>query len=296
MEVSAMSYKKKLNKYASDIGKKLDELLTPELHLNVETAMRYSTLGGGKRLRGAMVMEFAHMTGGNPDAALYAAAAIEMVHAYSLIHDDLPCMDDDDMRRGQLSCHKMFGEAPALLAGDALLTKAFETLALSFEILAPEKIVALVGELSQAAGAQGMIAGQELDLIFEKRTPSRKELDAMISMKTGELFTAACTMGCTVGDATDEQVMAAVEYAEKLALAFQIRDDMLDIEGDAAELGKATGADARQGKTSYPALISMDECRKEVKRLTDEAVAALAAFPDNEFMIELTKGLATRTK
>lgn len=295
-----MRHEERLAQYAGMIEDGIDRLLPLEgLRQDaVMEAMRYSALGGGKRLRGTFVLEFCRISGGDTATALPYACAIEMVHAYSLIHDDLPCMDNDDMRRGKPSCHKAFGEATALLAGDGLLNRAFE-IALSPEAGAHVdaiQTVRLARELADAAGVYGMIGGQCIDLAYDGCVPDIETLDHLIALKTGALIRVSCRMGCIVGNADEERIAAADTFAACLSLAFQIRDDMLDVEGDAAVLGKATHADERQGKTTYPALLGMDACRREVERLTEEAVAALDMFEDRTFLSELAWSLATRLK
>ncbi len=295
-----MKREERLAQYAGMIEKGLDRLL-PLTGLGqdeVIEAMRYSALGGGKRLRGAFVLEFCRISGGDVAAALPYACAIEMVHAYSLIHDDLPCMDNDDLRRGKPSCHKAFGEATALLAGDGLLNRAFEVALAETSVssLGAQTAVRLARELADAAGVFGMIGGQCIDLAYDGRVPDLETLGGLIALKTGALIRVSCRMGCIAGGAEEEKLAAGDTFAARLGLAFQIRDDMLDVEGDAAVLGKAVHADERQGKTTYPALLGMDTCRREVKRLTEEAVAALEVFEDRAFLTDLAWSLASRLK
>ena len=291
-------HEERLALYADEIEKGLDRLLPLEgmRQDRVMEAMRYSALGGGKRLRGVFVLEFCRISGGDPLTALSYACAVEMVHAYSLIHDDLPCMDDDDMRRGKPSCHRAFDEATALLAGDGLLNRAFETMVTADSSLDAATALRLTRELAAAAGVYGMIGGQCIDLEYDGRMPDMETLNGLIALKTGALIRAACRMGCVAGGADEIQIHAADTFGARLGLAFQIRDDMLDIEGDAAVLGKATHADARQGKTTYPALIGTEACRREVERLTAEAVTALDVFRDRTFLSELAWALTNRVK
>lgn len=298
--VRSMRHEERLAHYAGMVEDGLDRLLPLEglRQDKVMEAMRYSALGGGKRLRGAFVLEFCRISGGELTAALPYACAIEMVHAYSLIHDDLPCMDNDDLRRGKPSCHRAFDEATALLAGDGLLNRAFEA-AVSEEAvrrLDAATALRLTRELARAAGVYGMIGGQCIDLAYDGHVPDLETLDGLIALKTGALIRVACRMGCIAGGAGEEQIAAADMFAAQLGLAFQIRDDMLDVEGDAAVLGKETHADERQGKTTYPALLGMDACRREVERLTAGAVAALDVFCGREFLTELAWSLARRLK
>ncbi|MDD6275116.1 MAG: polyprenyl synthetase family protein [Clostridiaceae bacterium] len=295
-----MKHKERLAEYAGMVEAGLDRLLPLDglRQDQVMEAMRYSALGGGKRLRGAFVLEFCRISGGDVQAALPYACAIEMIHAYSLIHDDLPCMDNDDMRRGKPSCHRAFDEATALLAGDGLLNRAFET-AVSEEAagrLDAARVLRLTRELAGAAGFYGMIGGQCIDLAYDGRMPDLATLNELIALKTGALIRVACRMGCIAAGASEAQIAAADTFAARLGLAFQIRDDMLDVEGDAAVLGKATHADERQGKTTYPALLGMEACRQEVDRLTGEAVEALDQFADREFLTELAWSLTSRLK
>lgn len=291
-------HEEKLALYADIIEKGLDRLLPLEgmRQERVMEAMRYSAMGGGKRLRGVFVLEFCRISGGDPLTALPYACAVEMVHTYSLIHDDLPCMDNDDMRRGKPSCHRAFDEATALLAGDGLLNRAFETMVTADSSLDAATALRLTRELAAAAGFYGMIGGQCVDLEYDGRMPNMETLNELIALKTGALIRAACRMGCVAGGADEAQIHAADTFGARLGLAFQIRDDMLDIEGDAAVLGKATHADERQGKTTYPALIGMEACRREVERLTTEAVAALDVFQDRAFLSELAWALTNRLK
>ena len=295
-----MKHKERLAEYAGMVEAGLDRLLPLDglRQDQVMEAMRYSALGGGKRLRGAFVLEFCRISGGDVQAALPYACAIEMIHAYSLIHDDLPCMDNDDMRRGKPSCHRAFDEATALLAGDGLLNRAFET-AVSEEAagrLDAARVLRLTRELAGAAGFYGMIGGQCIDLAYDGRMPDLATLNELIALKTGALIRVACRMGCIAAGASEAQIAAADTFAARLGLAFQIRDDMLDVEGDASVLGKATHADERQGKTTYPALLGMEACRQEVDRLTGEAVEALDQFADREFLTELAWSLTSRLK
>lgn len=257
-------------------------------------AAKYSAMAGGKRLRPVIVLAFCRMYGGDVQKALPVACALEMIHTYSLIHDDLPCMDDDDLRRGRPTCHKAFDEATAVLAGDGLLTAAFETVAAA-EGLPPETALACIRILGHAAGMNGMIAGQVLDMGAEHRHIPIGELRLLHSLKTGCLLRAACELGCTVAGKTDAVTLdTARSYGEKLGLAFQIRDDMLDIEGDAAELGKSVGKDEKSEKSTFPSLLGMEECARLVAELTEEAVQAIHSQPGSGFLAELARSLTDR--
>lgn len=254
-------------------------------------SMRYSLLAGGKRLRPIFVFDFCRMCGGDWKAAAPFAAAVEMIHTYSLIHDDLPCMDNDDYRRGKLTNHKVYGEAVAVLAGDALLTAAFSYITRA-EYSAQTRIDA-VQALSECAGELGMVGGQVLDMQSEERECTEQEVLDIQSRKTGALIRAACVLGVLSGGGSDEQIRAAKAFAEHLGLAFQIRDDMLDIIGDAKELGKAVGVDG--SKNTFVQLYGLEKCEKLVNTHTEAALASLDLFPDNEFMHNLALFLTKRT-
>lgn len=253
-------------------------------------AMRYSLLAGGKRIRPVLVLEFCRVCGGQWENALPFAAAIEMVHTYSLIHDDLPCMDNDDYRRGRLTNHKVFGEAGAVLAGDALLTAAFSTAAFAD---APADIVVKVLQiLSEAAGENGMVGGQILDINGENAVLEEDDVYTIHRLKTGALISAACRMGAVAAGASEEQLEAARIYAEALGLAFQIRDDMLDVLGDAEKMGKATNMDVN--KNTFVSLHGVPSCAKLIEEQNKKAIDALSVFSDKEFLIQLTNLLAFR--
>ncbi len=237
-------------------------------------AMRYSLLSGGKRLRPVLTLEFARLAGEEGFDwydAMPAACAVEMVHTYSLIHDDLPCMDNDDLRRGKPTNHKVYGETLAVLAGDALQPAAYELILERVPGTRERLACALL--LAEASGPDGMVAGQVLDTLHHPSTEA--ELAEVHRLKTGCMIRAACVMGCAVADASPEMREAACAYAEKLGLAFQIRDDMLDVMGDQAEFGKPIGSDAEQGKRTYVGILGLEECERRVLALTEEAKAAL---------------------
>lgn len=253
-------------------------------------AMRYSLLAGGKRLRGALCLSFCELCGGNTEDALAFAAALEMVHCYSLIHDDLPCMDNDDFRRGKPTNHRVFGEAKAILAGDALLTAAFSKLAEAK--LAPERIVKAVRTLAQCAGELGMVGGQILDMDAEQRPCTEQEVYDIQSRKTGALICAACCLGVVAAGGTQEQEQAAWDYASSLGLAFQIKDDILDVIGDARKLGKATGVDTE--KNTFVRLYGIDRCEQMVFEETERAINCLAVFKNADFPVRLAREMAKR--
>ena len=252
-------------------------------------AMRYSVENGGKRIRPMLTLEFCRMCGGSVEAALPLACAIEFIHTYSLIHDDLPCMDDDDMRRGKPSSHIKFGEANALLAGDSLLTFAFQSAGEAEDI--PADAVA------RASGCAGMIAGQVQDLENENKTVAADDLRSVDILKTGELIRCACQLGCIAAGADDMKLEAARVYAENLGIAFQIVDDILDVTSDEATLGKPVGSDAENCKNTYVSLLGLEEAKKIAAELTRKAIDALGVFGgESEFLVSLSKKLLSRNK
>ena len=253
-------------------------------------SMRYSLLAGGKRLRPVFAFDFCRMCGGDWRNATHFAAAVEMIHTYSLIHDDLPSMDNDDMRRGRPTNHKVYGEAMAILAGDAMLTSAFGEIANA--PLSAEIRIRAVEVLSVCAAETGMVGGQVLDIMSEERECTEQEIKDIQNRKTGALIKAACVMGVLAGNGTDEQLKAASDFADHLGLAFQIRDDMLDVIGDAQKLGKATGMDAT--KNTFVRLWGLEKCEELVQEHTRLALEALNAFENTEFMTELAKSLTSR--
>ena len=253
-------------------------------------AMEYSLLAGGKRLRPFLVYQFCLACGGRERDADNAALALEMIHTYSLIHDDLPAMDNDDYRRGKLTNHKVYGEAMAILAGDGLLTDAFRVL--TDLPLSAKQIADCVQVLSENAGPFGMVGGQVLDILSEERELNEREVLAIQTRKTGGLIMAACKMGAICGSGTSAQREAAKKYADGVGLAFQIRDDMLDVVGDAGKLGKAVGVDAH--KNTFVRLYGLDRCRELIREQTDSAIEALSAFSDAEVLRELAFYLCER--
>lgn len=249
-------------------------------------SVEYSLMAGGKRLRPVLAFEFCRMCGADWKKATPFAAAIEMIHTYSLIHDDLPCMDDDDYRRGRLTNHKVYGEAMAILAGDALLTDAFA-------VASTGGIVDAIAVLAECAGSLGMVGGQVLDIMSEERTLTEQEVIDIQTRKTGALINAACVTGAMAGGASQDQIAAAGRFAGALGMAFQIRDDMLDVIGDAKELGKATGVDGN--KNTFVRLYGLKECEGLVERYTQIALDQLSHFKDTDFMVALSKSLTGRT-
>ncbi len=256
-------------------------------------AMRYSLLAGGKRLRPVLVLEFCRCCCGDVEAALPVACAVEMLHTYSLIHDDLPCMDNDDLRRGKPTNHKVYGECTAVLAGDALQAEAFRTILTSS--LPPDRRAACAAALAEAAGTDGICGGQFLDMAEEEKNSTDAELRDLQARKTGSLLMAACRMGVLAAGGTPEQEKAAADYGAALGAAFQIRDDMLDELASEAELGKPIGSDKAQGKTTFMSLYGAEKCAALVQEYTETAVAAVAQLTEPDFLQTLAISLAERT-
>ncbi len=279
-------------RFLPDIEKKLEGLIAAEN--SAAEAMSYSLLSGGKRIRPILLLEFYRLFGRQDSNALNFAAAIEMIHTYSLIHDDLPCMDNDDMRRGRPSCHKAFGEDTALLAGDALLTLAFKTAA-DTENIPPDRVLKAIAVLAEKAGINGMVGGQVEDLAAEKSGADIERLRGMYLKKTSCLLSAAAVCGSILAGADAEKTALAEEYAEKFGLAFQIIDDILDCTSDEKTLGKPIGSDEKNGKTTYVTLLGTDGARAAAAQLSDEALAALREIGgDNAALCELTAELLDR--
>ncbi len=247
----------------------------PAAPLRLTESIGYSLTAGGKRLRPALVLECCSACGGPADdpSALAAAAAMEFVHTFSLVHDDLPAMDDDDLRRGRPTNHKVYGEALAILAGDAMVTMAFELLATD---AAPAVAVALVGELARASGPEGMIGGQVLDIDGETRSLTLAQLQQVHRMKTGALLVASCRMGAIAAGAPESHLSAVAEYGRHLGLAFQIVDDVLDVTSTPEQMGKATNKDAAKGKNTYPVLMGLDASKREAHHQLDLALGAVS--------------------
>ena len=289
-----LNFKELNTLYVEYIEKYLDEVCfqyDSEPQKELFQAMRYSLLAGGKRLRPIFVFDFCRMCGGDWTAAAPFAAAVEMVHTYSLIHDDLPAMDNDDYRRGRLTNHKVFGEATAILAGDALLTAAFSFIAKAS--FSAETRIRAVEILSDCAGELGMVGGQVLDMHSEERQCTEQDVLDIQTRKTGALIRAACMLGVLAGGGSCEQMSAAANFASHLGLAFQIRDDMLDVIGNADELGKAVGADTV--KNTFVHLYGLDTCHAMVCDHTQKAVSYLNTFENSQYMTELANSLTVRT-
>jgi geranylgeranyl pyrophosphate synthase len=260
----------------------------------ISQAARYSLLGGGKRVRAVLTISCCEVCGGAPESAADYAAALEMLHCYSLIHDDLPCMDNDDYRRGRLSCHKKYPEHIALLAADALVTAAFEVIANAPR--SAESRVSAAKALARAGGARGMLLGQELDKRYERNVPTPEQLYELHRNKTGALICAASELGCAAAGASESQTAALRKYAQELGLVFQIVDDILDVTSDAATLGKPVGSDTVNGKTTFITLFGLDAARKMAAEHTQKACDALIGLPQTEFLAEMAQRLLNRKK
>jgi geranylgeranyl diphosphate synthase type II len=262
-------------------------------------AMRYSLMAGGKRLRPVLALASCEAVGGALEAAMGLACAIEMIHTYSLVHDDLPCMDDDDLRRGRPTNHKVYGEAIATLAGDALLTDAFKVLARSAStqrVLPVQVVLDTIAELADAAGSGGMVGGQVIDLLGEGRSMDLGELEHLHTRKTGALFVAAVCGGARLGGATPSQLAALREYAQALGLAFQVIDDLLDVEASTEAVGKRTNKDQARGKATYPSLLGVERSREFARELIGTAQAALTAFDRRADPLRMLAAFAVERK
>lgn len=287
-DMTANEYKKyvdaKLSEYFKPSGLSYDGLLE---------SMHYSLTAGGKRIRPMLVLEFCRISGGNIEKTLPVACAIEMLHTYSLIHDDLPCMDNDALRRGKPTNHVVYGECTATLAGDALQAEAFGTIARSQ--LPAEARVTCVEILADAVGSDGMCAGQYLDMLGEHKLLSEDELNDINSRKTGSLLTAACRMGVAAAGGNKAMLDAAAQYGACVGAAFQIRDDILDVISTSEELGKPIGSDAQEHKNTYMTLLGEYKCMQMIEKLTDQAKNAVAGtFKDTKFLCELADSMVTR--
>lgn len=274
----------------------IDLKKNPALEEKLAKAMEYSLMAGGKRLRPILLMAAADAVNGTGEKFLTVATAMEMIHTYSLIHDDLPAMDNDDYRRGKLTNHKVFGEATAILAGDALLTLAFEVITRQ-ENISAEILLQVVKEISAAAGQSGMVGGQSIDLESENKKIDMATLQKMHLGKTGALFKAAIRSGAILAGANSQQLDALTIYAEKFGLAFQITDDILDVVGDEKNLGKPVGSDAKNNKSTYVTLTSLETAKNLAQKAVDDAVDALKMFgAEADFLRELVKFLIGRNK
>ena len=287
-DIRTEQYRKYIQQYLTDWYAGFHDLPQKQLF----DAMEYSLLAGGKRLRPVFAFEFCRMCGREWQAAAPFAAAVEMIHTYSLIHDDLPSMDNDDFRRGRPTNHKVYGEAMAILAGDALLTDAF-AVASTAQLPEPADMAFAIGMLSECAGSLGMVGGQVLDILADQRECTEEDVLAIQDRKTGALINAACVLGTIAGGGTEEQVQAAAQFAAGLGLAFQIRDDMLDVIGTAEEMGKGVGTD--EAKNTFVRLYGLEKCEELVQKYTEYAIHALDAFEDTQYLKEMALSLTSRT-
>ena len=289
-----MDYQERYKAYQQAIEDYLDALFTAEKpYGKLYEAMRYSFLGGGKRIRPVLTLEFARLGGIDWHLALPYACALELVHNYSLIHDDLPCMDNDDLRRGKPTTHKAYGETLAVLAGDALQPEAFRLIAAA-PGLSPKNRVDAMEVLCRACGADGMVAGQVLDTLYP--IVDEVSLTDMERLKTGAMIAGAAELGCVAAEMSEAMRAQAVEYAANLGLAFQIRDDMLDVVGDVSVFGKPIGSDEEVGKVTFVDVKGLDGCAMAVEACTAQAKAAVAEWQDHEFLWELADQMVSRVK
>ncbi len=289
-----MGYEERYKIYQQAIEAYLDGLFTADKSYGMlYEAMRYSFLGGGKRIRPVLALEFARLGGIDWHLALPYACALELVHNYSLIHDDLPCMDDDDLRRGKPTTHKKYGETLAVLAGDALQPEAFRLIAAAPGLSAENRLDAME-VLSRACGADGMVAGQVLDTLYP--ITDEESLTAMERLKTGAMIAGAAELGCVAAEMSDSRRKQAITYASNLGLAFQIRDDMLDVVGDEAVFGKPIGSDKEVGKVTFVDVKGLSGCTQAVEDCTARAKAAIVDWPDHDFLWELADRMVGRNQ
>lgn len=288
------TFQARYDRYRAAVEEALQSLFLRNKSYNrLQEAMRYSLLAGGKRVRPVLTLAFCETLGGEMRGALSLGAALECVHTYSLIHDDLPCMDDDDLRRGRPTCHKVYGETMAVLAGDALQAEAFRLIAIAPNLSAEQRIDA-VHTLASACGGDGMVAGQVLDV--DGLAGDEASLRDLCLRKTGGLLAAAAVLGCIAAGASAEFRQQAMDYAKHIGLAFQVRDDMLDVIADQDEFGKPIGSDREEGKLTFVDLLGLEGCETLVAEETRLAKEAIASFPDNGFLLELADHLANRRK
>jgi len=282
MDFGMEHFKAQVNKYRDFIDEQLQETLEsvntypPTIH----EAMRYSVFNGGKRLRPMLVFEGAKLAGGNPDEVIPAACAMELIHCYSLVHDDLPAMDDDDLRRGKPTCHIIYGEAIAILAGDALLTRAFELLALSSNLqqIDPARVVQVISEVSKAVGSCGMIGGQVVDLQSEGRQIDCSTLETLHSLKTGQLFRVSLRSGAIIAGMDNKTLAILDNYCYHFGLAFQISDDILDIKGNPQVIGKPVGSDFKNAKNTYPSILGLEKSYQLAQNAVEACLESLQVF------------------
>ncbi len=281
VDPSSFDFSNYLVRHRKEVEVALDASLGPEKPTQLREAMRYSLLAGGKRLRPILCLAACEFVGGDPSLALPTAVALEMIHTMSLIHDDLPAMDNDDLRRGRPTNHKVYGDAVAILAGDALLTRAFEMVSLRSPGVPAERLLKVVGELSLLAGAPGLVGGQVVDLECEGKQVDLDTLEFIHLHKTGALLKACVTCGALIGGATEEVLDALRTYARGIGLAFQIIDDVLDVTATSDVLGKTAGKDLIADKTTYPKLLGLDESRKRANDLVNKSKSVLQPWNKN---------------
>jgi len=284
------AFQDRLRDYQKRVESALDRCLpaATQTPTQLHAAMRYATLNGGKRVRAALVYGAGEALGAQPTLLDPPSCAVELIHAYSLVHDDLPCMDDDDLRRGKPTCHRAFGEATALLAGDALQTLAFRLLAEAPELdtLSPAQRLKMIDVLAGASGSTGMAGGQAIDLASVGKALDAEQLQDMHGRKTGALIEASVVLGAlAAGEAASPHVATLRRYGRAVGLAFQIVDDILDVEGDTQTLGKTAKSDAARNKPTYPAVLGMEPARRRARELHQEALESLAPFGDNAPML-----------
>ncbi|SHK06658.1 polyprenyl synthetase family protein [Desulforamulus aeronauticus] len=292
-----MNFKNELAAWSKLVDDALDRYLpkADEYPTTIHEAMRYSIFAGGKRLRPVLVLASTKAVGGSVEKALPVACALELIHTYSLIHDDLPAMDNDDFRRGRPTNHKVYGEAMAILAGDALLTLAFELIASSAAAFSLDRVNLVTLEIAQASGSRGLIGGQVVDMLSENQAITGDIMEYIHRHKTGALFRAAVRAGAILGGADAEQLTSLTNYSEQMGLAFQIKDDLLDIEGDEAKLGKPVGSDVKNQKSTYPSLYGLEEARRMADKAATDACAELKIFgPEAEFLRSLMHFIINR--
>ena len=297
--MDSIVFENKLNGYISIINKRLDELLEIKYPKEIYEAMRYSVFAGGKRLRPVLLLAFCEMFGGKTEDALDFACAIEMIHTYSLIHDDLPAMDNDDYRRGKLTCHKKFNEAIAILAGDALLNKAYEVMTNLVVTKKEEKFATAMKYIADSAGTCGMVGGQVVDVLSEDKEITSDILSYIHKNKTAELIIAPLKAGCVLGENDNiiEKIELVQSIGEKVGVAFQIKDDILDVKSTTEVIGKPVFSDSKNKKTTYVTMYGIEKSEEKLKKLTEEALCIIDKFGDkNEFVYEYIKKLVKRIK
>ncbi len=289
MSLNLAAFENELGKRKSCVDQYLQRYLSKEAPELIHQAMYYAVMNGGKRLRPIMVLEAAHIAGEQPEKVALAACALEIIHCYSLVHDDLPAMDNDDFRRGKPTCHKVYGEANAILTGDALLTAGFELMAANAEVegISEKDTLQVIREVAYAAGSRGMIGGQVLDLDGTANLAA-DALTELHRLKTGELFKAALRAGAILGRMKDQGLEALTQYAYHFGLAFQITDDILDVSGDEALIGKPVGSDARNTRTTYTSLYGLSGAKEKAQHSIDSCLESLGEFgPEADFLRNL---------